>query len=297
MMFVLIEQTERYPSGVRRRGGRLSTMAGNLLGWKVYPLPVSEDRALDRKVFARLPVRTEPTSAFWIGNLPSLERYTDVYLALRERNLVLPNTPPEHLRVTEFDRAYAFLEGLTPNACFIDHPALASWAAREVGLPVFVKGVVRSRKGRGWKACVASTVEELRMLTGHLLDRCDRSRGRVAVRQLVSFRHECVSPAGFPLGREFRVFVLNGDVVHYRYAWEDEDRLSELSAPEERVVLALAEEAARRLMVPFVAVDVGQCESGEWIVVDVSDPQFAGLGEIPLELWTRLARSPDLLVE
>jgi len=36
-------------------------------------------------------------------------------------------------------------------------------------------------------------------------------------------------------------------------------------------------------------VDVGQLESGEWIVIEVGDGQFAGLSQVSvLELWSKL---------
>jgi hypothetical protein len=48
----------------------------------------------------------------------------------------------------------------------------------------------------------------------------------------------------------------------------------------------LAREAARRLEVPYVAVDVGQLEGGSWIVIETGDPQFSGVSTIPLlRLW------------
>lgn len=47
--------------------------------------------------------------------------------------------------------------------------------------------------------------------------------------------------------------------------------------------------ASERLGVPYVAIDIGQLESGEWIVIETADAQFAGICQIPaLELWNKL---------
>ncbi|MHC0064411.1 ATP-grasp domain-containing protein [Nostoc sp. UIC 10890] len=47
--------------------------------------------------------------------------------------------------------------------------------------------------------------------------------------------------------------------------------------------------ASERLGVPYIAIDIGQLESGEWIVIETADAQFAGLSHIPaLELWNKL---------
>ncbi|MEH2086851.1 ATP-grasp domain-containing protein [Nostoc sp.] len=46
---------------------------------------------------------------------------------------------------------------------------------------------------------------------------------------------------------------------------------------------------SERLGVPYIAIDIGQLESGEWIVIETADAQFAGLSHIPpLELWNKL---------
>jgi hypothetical protein len=41
--------------------------------------------------------------------------------------------------------------------------------------------------------------------------------------------------------------------------------------------------------VPFIIVDVGQLDDGQWIVIEAGDAQFAGLSRIPvLELWGKI---------
>jgi hypothetical protein len=63
-----------------------------------------------------------------------------------------------------------------------------------------------------------------------------------------------------------------------------------LSADEEQAMCALALEAARRLEVPFVSIDVAQKKDGSFVVVEPGDPQFSGPSMMPLApLWRRLA--------
>jgi ATP-grasp domain, R2K clade family 3 len=117
-----------------------------------------------------------------------------------------------------------------------------------------------------------------------------RSRGTVIVRRLVRLRHTRTSGRGFPAGRAFRVFLHGSRVLNYGYYWDGDDALAALSADEERAVLDLARLAAIRLGVPFVAVDIGQEESGRWIVIEVNDAQVSGHGHNPLlRLWNRIS--------
>ena len=75
-------------------------------------------------------------------------------------------------------------------------------------------------------------------------------------------------------------------MLGFGYYWEGDDPLRELVTGEERQMLGIAQEAARRVGIPFVSVDVGQVESGEWLVIEVGDAQFAGASQTPLiPLW------------
>ena len=74
------------------------------------------------------------------------------------------------------------------------------------------------------------------------------------VRKLVNLKHQRFSDEGFPLGREYRVFIYKANAPAYGYYWEGEDPLKELTPAEEK---SLASEVARRLGTPFVAVDIG----------------------------------------
>lgn len=178
---------------------------------------------------------------------------------------------------------------MTPESVMLSSPDECSRAAEQLGFPVFVRGSVRSLKAAGWKACVAETAEELQTLVNKVFESEYRSRGRVIVRKLVNLRHSRYSDEGFPLGREYRLFLYKDKVLGYGYYWEGEDILSGLSSAEESEVLNLAAEAARRLNVPFIAIDVGQLTNEEWIVIEVNGAQFAGASQIPLlSLWSAI---------
>lgn len=236
-----------------------------------------------------IPIQAQETTAFWLGYIPTIERYEAIYDAALSKNIRLVNTTEQHRIAQEFDAAYERLDELTPRSFILTGLDECEIAIQHVGLPVFVKGVVQSRKARGWKACVAESVEELRELASYLFALEARTRGRVVVRELVRLRHNRTSGEGFPLSREYRVFLLHNRVLECGYYWEGDDNLRVLSNAERVRVLELAQEASRRLEVPFVAIDIGQKEDGDWIVIESGDAQFAGASQIPLlTLWHKL---------
>jgi len=295
-MIVLTETADQLPPSASARDIAASTNAAKLVGCQVFHIPpdFSECGDADGALWL-IPKFAELRMAIWIGYIPPLDRYAQIYDAARAKGIQLVNTPAEHRIAEEFDAAYPLLRGLTPESIVINSEAECEVAADQLGFPIFVKGAVQSRKSRGWKACVAETVDELRRLTNALLELENRSRGRVVLRKVVALRHTRRSGEGFPLGREYRLSIYRGNVLGMGYYWEGDDPMKLLSASEESQVRALALEAAARLQVPYVAIDIGQLECGTWIVIEAGDAQFSGVSQIPLlQLWNRIAGIPEL---
>ena len=290
-MIVFSESSPQLSASASTADLRKATEAARLTGCQVYFIPQDfEQCETAENALAYVPVLEQETPAVWIGYIPDPERYAAIYTAALDKNICLLNSPEQHLAAQEFDRAYPRLMGLTPESVIVTSEKDCADAAAQLGLPVFVKGAVQSRKSRGWKACVAETAVELRLLCRHLLELDNRSRGKVVVRKLVKLRHSRTSTEGFPFGREYRVFLFATEVLGYGYYWEGDDPLKVLTVGEERIVLELAAEAARRVATPYIAVDIGQTENGDWIVIETGDAQFSGVSQTPLlPLWNKLA--------
>jgi hypothetical protein len=291
-MIVLSEASDQLEPSASSRDIKASTEAARLMGCRVYHIP--QDFTVcgnAENALSHVPAQEHEAPAVWVGYIPTSGRYRAVYEAALDKNIRLLNDPEEHLRVQEFDRAYLLLGGLTPESRVITSAGQCREVAEQLGLPLFVKGAVQSLKAQGWEACVASTPEELERLTAYLLRSGERARGRVVVRRVVRLRHTRTSPHGFPLGREYRVFVYREGVVAWGYYWEGDDGLKALTDDERDEMLGVATEAAKRLAAPYVAVDVGQAEGGEWLVIETGDPQFAGVSQISLfRLWGELLK-------
>jgi hypothetical protein len=62
-----------------------------------------------------------------------------------------------------------------------------------------------------------------------------------------------------------------------------------LTEREEDAALAVAREAAWRLRVPFLVVDVAQTVEGRWLVIECNDGQESGYAAVPpSELWQQI---------
>ncbi len=257
-----------------------ATRAAVGLGVPVFFLERASALETDEDPLAHVPAQPGEQPAVWIGHIPTPERYAQVHAQALARGIRLINTPEEHRRALEFDGAYPRLAGLTPRSVVVDAVHAVGTAVEQLGLPLFIKGSVLSRKSYGWKACVAGTREEAEALVGRLLRISSLSRGRAVLRELVRLRRTEQVLEGFPTAREYRLFLLRGEVVASGYYWPFADPYGPLTGEDEAAVHALAREAARRMEVPYLSVDVGQREDGRWTVIEVGDPQFAGVGHI-----------------
>ncbi len=95
---------------------------------------------------------------------------------------------------------------------------------------------------------------------------------------------------GAALKREYRLFVLDADVLAMGFAALPEDPFGALTERDERELRALAHEAARRTRVPWLTVDVGQLESGDWRIIETFDPSSSALTAVnPRDLLGALA--------
>lgn len=273
------------------------TEVARLLGCRIVPLPTEgAERGTAEEALAALiqtPYRP-PVPGIWIGSIPTLTHYRAVYRAARSLGIRLINSPAQHQRALEGDRALVALGDLTPATVVVTAVDQCAAAAARLGFPLFVKGVVKSCKEAGWDACVATSLPQLQVLVEQTLARPAMTRGRVLVRQVVPLRHAVGAVGDFPISREYRVFLAREHVLAAGFYWEEYADTWRYSPADEQAVLGMAQEAARRLRVPFLAVDVAQVESGAWLVIEVGDAQFAGLSQVPpLRLWSELLRVLD----
>ncbi|MGB3509966.1 MAG: ATP-grasp domain-containing protein [Microcoleaceae cyanobacterium] len=282
-MIVLTEDSTKDFYSASANDLKIATEAAKIMGYQVHYIP--EDFSIcetAENALAHIPKQPQETLGLWIGYIPTPERYQAIYNTAIRKGIKLLNSPEQHLTVQEFDRAYPKLLDLTPESIIITNQSECQTIIERLEFPVFVKGVVQSKKAKGWKACIAENLAELEILTQELLTQENGARGRVVVRKLVKFKYSRYAENGFPLGREYRVFIYREQILGWGYYWEGEDRLKKLSPNEEKQVLELAIAAAKNLNVPYISVDIGQLENDEWIVIETGDPQFSGVSQIPL---------------
>lgn len=290
MIVVLSEDSFVDRNTINGRELHATIDAARMYGCRIYPIPPNFDVCeTAENALAYLPSFDPAVIGIWAGYIPSIDRYRAIYEAALVKGVRLVNSPAEHQTAMEFDKFYPLLSDLTAESAIVTTTDGVAEASTSLGFPVFVKGAVKSNKDKGLSACIATNVEQLVNIATDLLSHERRSRGRIIVRRLVKFRIVATDAQSFPLGREYRVFVHDNNVLALGFYWDEHEDSEPLSVDEEKEIISLSIEVAHRVGTPFIAIDVGQLESGKWIAIEVSDGQFAGLSHVGvLQLWSKL---------
>jgi hypothetical protein len=289
-MLIVFSEANTEKSSLNARELQSITEAAQLFGCRVYSIPPNFDECGNAEnALAYVPEFDKPMSCVWVGFIPSLERYQAIYNAALQKNIRLVNSPKQHRLAMEFDQFYPLLHDLTAKSLIIEDIEQLGDVEKQLSFPVFVKGAVKSNKEQGLSAVVANNLGELYALSATILKSAYRSRGKVIAREFLKLKTVATDSKDFPISREYRAFVYKGKILAYGFYWDDYNESAKLNKDEKQAFTQLIEEVARRVDVPFLAIDVAQLESGEWKLIEIGDAQFCGLSQVPvLELWSKV---------
>ncbi|MGH2507546.1 MAG: ATP-grasp domain-containing protein [Ktedonobacteraceae bacterium] len=209
--------------------------------------------------------------------------YAQLYQALAEKGLLLINTPAAYKHCHYLPEAYLVLAGHTPRSTWLRTNAEVSMdevmeMLRPFGNgPIIVKDFVKSRKHEWYEACyipsatdrqaVERVVQRFLQLQG-----ADLNEGLV-FREFVAFEPLTAhSKSGMPLTREFRLFVLDGQIILSTPYWEEGTYGNEVCPS-----FDLFYEVVQKVQSRFFTLDVAKRIDGSWTIVEPGDGQVAGL--------------------
>jgi len=230
------------------------------------------------------PASMEETAIYrgWMLKPPTYERLST---ALAEKGLSLINTPTAYTHCHYLPESYHLIEGVTPRSTWIKTGLDVS--IDEVmrvlhpfgDKPVIVKDFVKSRKHEWNEACYIPSASDKqagkRVVTRFLhLQGEDLNEGLV-FREFIEFEPLAShSKSGMPLVKEFRLFVLDGQIIFSTPYWEEGDYGNDQQAfPPIETFSSVAQQIHSR----FFTMDVARKRDGTWNIVELGDGQVAGL--------------------
>jgi ATP-grasp domain, R2K clade family 3 len=208
-------------------------------------------------------------------------RYEELASATAARGLSLVTSPASYVATHHLPNWYATVEPSTPRTVWIEGTPPFVFASIHAALPPFghgpviVKDFVKSRKHEWDEACFipaaddASAVE--RVVSRFVERQGDDLAGGLVFREFVELepvgRH---SRSGLMLGREYRLFFVDGRLLIGGRYWDDIDYDDNFPAePFERI--------AAEISSPFFSMDIAKTAAGDWIVMEIGDGQVSGL--------------------
>lgn len=214
--------------------------------------------------------------------------YDTLYQDLLEHGVKLIHSPAQHQLCSELPQWYPLLEGLTPESWWFDKAPDAATAGDLAGWPLFIKGSRQTSRHQFKLSIIHNPKEYQAAVEAFAQDHM------LFWQQVVIRRFERLRPIQADMGQripasfEFRSFWWHGQLVGVgpyfaefaKYQWTESEKTEAMS---------MAGEAARRVSLPFVVVDMAQCIDGRWIVIEINDAQESGYAGVPrLALWQKV---------
>lgn len=222
-----------------------------------------------------------------VGRMGATGEYADRYHRLLGEGVQLVHTPAEYELTSQLPTWYPLIADLTPRSFWFDRRPSAGEVGAAFGWPVFVKGARQTSKHQRHLSILESPEAFERAMDAWAADPI-LGWQQVVCREFVPLRLVGEqSGATLPRAFEFRSFWWGSECVGIGPYWVDEHY--ELTPHDRASALAVAGEAARRVGVQFLVVDVAQTATGEWLVIECNDGQDAGhAGITPLFMWRRI---------
>jgi len=219
-----------------------------------------------------------PGAAVYRGWMLSVDAYRELDAAVVAAGMTPVTSPDAYARAHHLPGWSEVLKGLTPETVCVAADAapeqILDALAPFGGAPAILKDWVKSRKHEWNEACfIPSTSDRdsvLRVVRRFIELQGEDLVGGLCFRRFVPLRRIGTHPrSGMPLSDEVRIYCVGSKRVAYRY-WDGGD-VDEIPA--------IVDEAAERLGLPFVSIDLGRLEDGGWMIIEVGDGQVSGLPE------------------
>jgi hypothetical protein len=229
-----------------------------------------------------------PPAVTAVGRFGVVDDYPEFCALLEERGIRLINSPEEHWRASELPGWYPHISDLTPRSLWFTAPPSSDEIGARLGWPVFIKGSRQTSQHRADRAIARSPEDYARIVDHYQQDPILRWQP-IVCRAFAALRPVPAPPTDrIPPSFEFRTFWWRGSCVGAGPYWTASGGY-DWTPTEAQEALARAAEAARRVAVPFLVVDVAQTTSGQWVVIECNDGQESGYGGVsPFALWQQV---------
>lgn len=245
-----------------------------------------EEREIAAQYFDVVYSRMNLKDSLVVGRFSTLPFYHELQNDLLSVSSTLINSTLDHQYIANFDY-YEDIKKHTPKTYFdVTH-------LPDDGGPFFVKGRTNSKKHLGFKKTKAANKAEAIKIQGQLLEDADYEQQGVIFREFVPLKIvEKNQIHDHHFFNEWRFFFYQDTLLCYGYYWVNAENIpTNDQLPQEAIDFAKKMASIIKEQSNFFVIDIGQKETGEWIVIECNDGQQSGLSNCdPHELYSNLAK-------
>ncbi len=247
----------------------------------VYDFPFETYFAC-RRPYAR------PESVLAIARFGAATNYAELYGQLLEDGVQLIHSPTEYLLASELTHWYPLLHDLTPRSVWFLEPPTVEDISSQFEWPVFIKGSRQTSKHKA-ALSIARSSEDCAHILEHYRENPILHWQPLVCREFIPLR-PVLEPVGdtIPPSFEFRSFWWRGQCVGVGPYWVSNGAYT-WTPLEQSEALAVAAEAAQRVNLTFLVVDIAQTIQGQWIVIECNDAQESGYAGVNrVGMWQKI---------
>lgn len=216
----------------------------------------------------------------------AISDYQNRYEEYLSRGLRLINSPEQHILASELPAWYPYIEDFTPRSvCFDSFPTLED--IKDIfSFPIFIKGARQTSQHKP-ELSIIRTPDHYADISLHYQNDPILHWQKIVFREFIDLAPASGSvPSKIQPSLEFRSFWWNGYCIGWGQYWY---QLPPYSTEGIDAGLSLAQEAASRLTIPFLVIDIAKTIDGQWIIIECNDAQESGYSSIsPQVLWQNI---------
>lgn len=214
--------------------------------------------------------------------------YQEFYERCERAGYELINSPEQYQACHWFNGWYPAIEGMTPLSTIVEIDNLrpmvdqVSQFMTENNCAVILKDYVKSLKHNWHEACFipkeANFLHVTQVLARFLAIKDDMNdlQGNLVVRKFMNLKsigtHD---KSGMPLTKEFRTFVLNGELLPTFEYWSQGSYSGDV--PTSSFIEKIASKVYEKTKSNLFTIDVAQLEDGSWTCIEVGDGQVSAV--------------------
>lgn len=256
------------------------TKQGIVYGTIDYDALVRENDS--RKAVRRLPKLDSMTLGIYRGWMLKPNEYETLYELLAAKNIHLINAPHQYLHCHHFPHSYPLIKNKTPKSVWLE-----PGEGHQIDLvmeklstfgdsPVILKDYVKSCKHDWKEACYISSAsnrsEVQRVVDRFQVLQSDDLNGNLVFREFIEFDpigEHAIS--GMPLIKEYRLFILEWQVIHVSPYWEGGEY------HDEHIPIEQFTEVIQNIKSWFFTMDIACTTQGDWMIIELGDGQVSGI--------------------